>query len=134
MPPLMFTHYQFLTWPGTEAIPFNPMAFVQFVQHIRKCHPLDVSDAPPLLVHCSSGVGRTGVFIAVDQLLGLVAKGKGLNVFTCVRSLRQQRMKMVETQVRMGGEGGWWDIFSQQVHLSSRKLPIMLFSSYNFCQ
>ena len=57
----------------------------------------------PRIVHCSAGVGRSGTFIALDYLLGLLDAGEMDNVpperdliAETVDKLRQQRMMMVQ--------------------------------------
>ena len=48
------------------------------------------------LVHCSDGVGRTGVFIALYDLINEIhIEGKYLNVFQTVLDLRKDRKFMV---------------------------------------
>ncbi len=55
----------------------------------------------PILIHCSAGVGRTGTFIAIYQIIKCLEKIKVLkkepilNVFNVVRKLREQRYSMV---------------------------------------
>ena len=57
------------------------------------------SSAGPDIIHCSAGVGRTGTFIALDYLLEQ-AKAEGVvDVFYCVRQMRQARINMIQTQV-----------------------------------
>jgi len=60
------------------------------------------SDTPsPILVHCSAGVGRTGTFISVDQLMRAIdsrANNSFIDVFHTVYQLRKQRMYMVQNR------------------------------------
>ena len=53
----------------------------------------------PILVHCSAGVGRTGTFIAVDLALEQARREGVVDIAGIVNRLRQQRMKMVQTEV-----------------------------------
>ena len=56
-------------------------------------------DKGPILVHCSAGVGRTGTFIAIDLVAEQVDKEKKIDIAGIVTRLREQRMKMVQTDV-----------------------------------
>ena len=51
----------------------------------------------PLLVHCCDGVGRTGTFIALSNLLQQNKATKKVDVLNCVYRLREQRFQMVQT-------------------------------------
>ena len=53
----------------------------------------------PILVHCSAGVGRTGTFIAVDMAMEQAENEVKVDIAGIVTRLRQQRMKMVQTDV-----------------------------------
>ncbi|KAK4998634.1 tyrosine protein phosphatase 1 [Elasticomyces elasticus] len=65
----------------------------------------------PRIVHCSAGVGRSGTFIALDYLLGLLEAGELDDlgdrdpVAETVDRLRQQRMMMVQ------GEGQFFFLY-----------------------
>lgn len=47
---------QFTAWPD-HGVPDHPAPFLQFLRRVRSLNP---SDAGPIIVHCSAGVGRTG--------------------------------------------------------------------------
>ena len=48
----------------------------------------------------STGVGRAGVFIALDNLLCQFKDGNYIDVFGTVHEMRTNRMAMVQTEVR----------------------------------
>ena len=49
---------------------------------------------------CSTGVGRTGVFIAVDWLMQQMRHKTDVNIFQTVIKLRNCRMNMVQNVVK----------------------------------
>ena len=75
------------------------MSVIRFIRHVRKLFP--ASQDQPLLVHCSAGVGRTGTFITLDMMMQQMMAEDTLSVCQCVRNLRTQRMKMVQSQVQL---------------------------------
>lgn len=52
-----------------------------------------------IMVHCSAGIGRTGTFISLVNLIGKYNSTEKMSVFGTVRLLREQRMLMVERSV-----------------------------------
>lgn len=48
----------------------------------------------------SAGVGRTGTFIGLDSLLKQGRETGKINVFEFVKQMREDRMTMVQTQVK----------------------------------
>ncbi len=89
----LIRQYHFRGWPEvgspeTAATLIKVIGLVYDYQH-------DIGRFP-ILVHCSAGSGRTGVFIALSFLLQR-AKAEGIvDIFQTVRSLRQQRPHMVQ--------------------------------------
>ena len=69
---------------------------ISFIDNIRSSHP---PKGPPLVVHCSAGVGRTGTFIVMDTMLQKMKQEDSLNIYEFVLQIRHQRMKLVQTQV-----------------------------------
>ena len=52
-----------------------------------------------MLVHCSAGVGRTGVFIVLDSMLDWMEIEKTVNIYEFLTNTRRKRIQMVQTQV-----------------------------------
>lgn len=51
------------------------------------------------LIHCSAGVGRTGVFITLSIVLERMRYEGVVDMFQTVKMLRTQRPAMVQTEV-----------------------------------
>ena len=47
----------------------------------------------------SAGIGRTGTFIAIDNILEKLEKEKIVDIPGAITKMRQRRMKMVQTHV-----------------------------------
>ena len=55
--------------------------------------------AGPAVVHCSAGIGRTGVLIAVDiGIQGILQEDPKVDILRIVSTLRQDRAGMVQTR------------------------------------
>ncbi|KAL5250784.1 hypothetical protein ACHWQZ_G016502 [Mnemiopsis leidyi] len=85
--------YHFDTWPeqglpATGAI----LGLVFQVQSNQR-----VQEHAPVVVHCSAGGGRTGVFIAISTALERYQQEKLIDIFDLVKNLRNQRPAMVQT-------------------------------------
>lgn len=50
----------------------------------------------PITVHCSTGAGRTGVFIALSVIIDRMKLEHVIDVFTTVKLLRTERQNMVQ--------------------------------------
>eukprot|EP00096_Caligus_rogercresseyi_P004380 TRINITY_DN18610_c0_g1_i1.p1 TRINITY_DN18610_c0_g1~~TRINITY_DN18610_c0_g1_i1.p1 ORF type:complete len:1044 (+),score=421.24 TRINITY_DN18610_c0_g1_i1:203-3334(+) len=98
----MLWHSQYTDW-SERGIPNDPLRYVAFLEELEalRTHAL-ASEAPslkasPVLVHCSAGVGRTGVTILSDILLYCVDRNIHVDIPKILAHLRKQRMLMVQT-------------------------------------
>ena len=89
-------HYQYTTWPD-YGVPESVSPFMTLNRRVMNSWS---KDKGPILVHCSAGVGRTGTFIAVDMAMEQAKKEGKVDIAGIVCKLRQQRTKMVQTDVR----------------------------------
>lgn len=52
---------------------------------------------PPVLVHCSAGVGRSGAFCALDNAIDELKDKRKVNLQGIVRRMRTQRAYTIQT-------------------------------------
>ena len=90
--------FQFIDWPE-QGVPKSGEGFIDFIGQVHKTKEQFGQDGP-ITVHCSAGVGRTGVFITLSIVLERMQYEGVLDVFQTVRILRAQRPAMVQTEVR----------------------------------
>eukprot|EP00668_Euglena_longa_P032195 GGOE01041493.1.p1 GENE.GGOE01041493.1~~GGOE01041493.1.p1 ORF type:complete len:421 (-),score=132.24 GGOE01041493.1:37-1161(-) len=67
-------HYQYSGWPD-HGVPSDSHGFVQLLEETNAhlAAAAAAHEAGPVLVHCSAGVGRTGVFITAHAVLTRLA-------------------------------------------------------------
>ena len=96
--PRRIAHWQYTWWCGTDpetSIPCHPADFVDFIQRVRDDD--DYDDAGGVLVHCGSGGGRCGLYLAVDALLDQGINTGVVDVIKCVSVLRTERCGLVRS-------------------------------------
>uniref|UniRef100_A0A8C7E9H7 protein-tyrosine-phosphatase n=1 Tax=Nothoprocta perdicaria TaxID=30464 RepID=A0A8C7E9H7_NOTPE len=89
------SHLHYTAWPD-HGIPESTTSIMAFREIVRE-HIQSAKDAGPTLVHCSTGVGRTGTFIALDRLLQQMKQEKIVDTFGVVYTLRMNRYQMIQT-------------------------------------
>ncbi|XP_058527742.1 tyrosine-protein phosphatase non-receptor type 20 isoform X3 [Ochotona princeps] len=83
---------QFIKWPD-HGTPASAEYFIKFVRYVRKSHLTG-----PLVVHCSAGVGRTGVFLCLDVVFCAIEKNYSFSISNIVAQMREQRYGMIQTK------------------------------------
>ncbi|XP_065666598.1 phosphatidylinositol phosphatase PTPRQ isoform X2 [Hydra vulgaris] len=88
-------HFQYVTWPDNSH-PESGSGIVDMIGRVQKWN--QQNGTGPIVVHCSNGVGRTGVFIALFNVIDRVRVEGVVDIFQTVRELRSQRPAMVQTK------------------------------------
>ena len=95
-------HFHYLSWPdfGVPQSFKSIIELVKFKDELIKLQNL----SQKIIVHCSAGCGRTGVFITIDALIqGFLADAEKIMstqvdlVYKLVQHQRRQRISMVQT-------------------------------------
>ncbi|CAH4027088.1 unnamed protein product [Pieris brassicae] len=103
------TQLQYTAWPD-HGVPEDSSAFIDFtrlcsqLRNHRAVIPTVVEEMteeerilePPMIVHCSAGVGRTGALILAETALELVARRQPLYPLDLVRTMRTQRPMCIQ--------------------------------------
>ncbi|XP_062251215.1 protein tyrosine phosphatase receptor type Fa [Platichthys flesus] len=88
--------FQFTGWPE-QGVPKTGEGFIDFIGQVHKTKEQFGQDGP-ITVHCSAGVGRTGVFITLSIILERMRYEGVVDLFQTVKMLRTQRPAMVQTE------------------------------------
>ncbi|XP_060934460.1 protein tyrosine phosphatase receptor type Fa isoform X5 [Limanda limanda] len=88
--------FQFTDWPE-QGVPKTGEGFIDFIGQVHKTKEQFGQDGP-ITVHCSVGVGRTGVFITLSIILERMRYEGVVDLFQTVKMLRTQRPAMVQTE------------------------------------
>ncbi|XP_060584797.1 receptor-type tyrosine-protein phosphatase T-like [Ruditapes philippinarum] len=84
-------HYT--AWPD-EGTPIDVTSLIEFRQRINQ---IKTQLDGPIIVHCSAGIGRTGTYIALDSIINEGETEGAVDIYSCVRNIREQRVNMIET-------------------------------------
>uniref|UniRef100_A0A8D2N5S8 Protein tyrosine phosphatase non-receptor type 4 n=1 Tax=Zonotrichia albicollis TaxID=44394 RepID=A0A8D2N5S8_ZONAL len=87
------TQIQYIAWPD-HGVPDDSSDFLDFVCLVRKKR---AGREEPVVVHCSAGIGRTGVLITMETAMCLIECNQPVYPLDIVRTMRDQRAMMIQT-------------------------------------
>ncbi|XP_046381277.2 receptor-type tyrosine-protein phosphatase kappa-like isoform X1 [Haliotis rufescens] len=85
--------FEFTAWPE-HGVPFDPIPILEMRHKVRRAH---MNVKTPILVHCGTGMGRTGTYIAIDALIEQYSKEGRTSVRAFINKIRKDRPFMVRT-------------------------------------
>ncbi|KAL2300541.1 hypothetical protein Nmel_013423 [Mimus melanotis] len=102
----LVSHFQYLSWPD-YGVPSSATTLIDFLGAVKQQQRVAVSalgprfkghpGGPPVVVHCSAGIGRTGTFCALDICLSQLQDVGTLNIYQTVLRMRTQRAFSIQT-------------------------------------
>jgi len=95
------SHLQYTAWPD-HGVPLSPNSFLSLMDDAYKFN----HTGGPIVVHCSAGIGRSGVFCIVHSIVEKILydlkhnpqQEPAINVVKAVLAARRQRPGMVQTK------------------------------------
>ena len=90
-------HIMFLTYNGWASDENAPNDTEPFLNLIHLAHSYQTNETP-LLIHCNTGVGRTGCALLVSLLLIKMIRGRMLDIYAMAKECRRQRSNVIQTQ------------------------------------
>jgi len=88
---------QFVNWPD-HGVPNDPSDFVDFVMRVNSIK--NEEPQSPTLVHCSAGVGRTGVTIMSDTAIENIRHLSKNEPLYMLGEMRHQRPCLIQTPIQ----------------------------------
>ncbi|RWS21069.1 hypothetical protein B4U80_04713 [Leptotrombidium deliense] len=87
-------HFHFLGWPA-YGIPTHPNQLLQLIYKVRKSP--NISPLRPIVVLCGLGIGRTGTFMLLLNMIEMAEKSGTVDIYKYFAKMRTQRMDTVTT-------------------------------------
>jgi len=98
-------HCQFVSWPD-HGVPKSAGEMLDFLRIVRDRQSSLLTDlgsnwfghpmGPPIIVHCSAGIGRTGTFCTIDISINRLLDNQTVNIKDVVKKIRTQRALSVQ--------------------------------------
>ncbi|XP_034714277.1 tyrosine-protein phosphatase non-receptor type 9 isoform X2 [Etheostoma cragini] len=99
-------HFLYVSWPDF-GVPKSASAMLDFREHVLQRREAAVQSlgsswtgppgGPPVVVHCSAGIGRTGTFCTLDICLSRLEDIATVDIRQTVRRMRTQRAFSIQT-------------------------------------
>ncbi|KAB0802212.1 hypothetical protein PPYR_04398 [Photinus pyralis] len=99
------SHWQFTSWPD-YGVPHSARAMLDFLERVRRQQAnmvLALGDTwaghprgPPIVVHCSAGIGRTGTFCTLDICISRLEDVGTVDIRGTVEKIRSQRAYSIQ--------------------------------------
>ena len=90
-------HFWYDGWPDLGVPSTNAKDIIDLAKMVNRCC---AAAASPMVVHCSAGIGRTGVFIGLDQAIHQLHADYRCDLVETIGRLREDRGGMVQTTVQ----------------------------------
>ena len=98
----LVTHYHYEDWIDKDTPSMDLVSLFHLIRHVNHSYdqsssPPSSSSPPPIVVHCSAGVGRTGTYITLDEMMRRCDAGHlKLNIFDYVATIRAFRQHLIQ--------------------------------------
>ncbi|XP_044259831.1 tyrosine-protein phosphatase non-receptor type 9 [Tribolium madens] len=99
------SHWQFTSWPD-YGVPRSAKAMLEFLERVRRKQNAMVvalgdtwaghPRGPPIVVHCSAGIGRTGTFCTLDICISRLEDLGTADIRGTVERIRSQRAYSIQ--------------------------------------
>ncbi|XP_072390947.1 tyrosine-protein phosphatase non-receptor type 9 [Diabrotica undecimpunctata] len=99
------SHWQFTSWPD-YGVPHSAKAMLEFLERVRRKQAsmvVELGDTwaghprgPPIVVHCSAGIGRTGTFCTLDICISRLEDVGTADIRGTVERIRSQRAYSIQ--------------------------------------
>ncbi|XP_050299901.1 tyrosine-protein phosphatase non-receptor type 9 isoform X2 [Anthonomus grandis grandis] len=99
------SHWQFTSWPD-YGVPSSAKAMLEFLERVRRQQAAMVNNlgdtwaghprGPPIVVHCSAGIGRTGTFCTLDICISRLEDVGTVDIRGTVERIRAQRAYSIQ--------------------------------------
>lgn len=99
------SHWQFTSWPD-YGVPHSARAMLDFLERVRRQQAnmvIALGDTwaghprgPPIIVHCSAGIGRTGTFCTLDICISRLEDVGTVDIRGTVEKIRSQRAYSIQ--------------------------------------